>query len=61
MQPDKITKEEIKDLIINKNLNITEVIDVVIELNGFIGIGLITLGDQLKDYCYSKIKRSYYE
>ena len=52
-----ITKKEIEDLIINRNLEITDVIDVVIDLNAIIGVGLITLGDQLKEYCRNKIRR----
>lgn len=56
-----MTKEEIKDLVLNKELTITDVIDVVIELNGIIGVGLITLGDGLKEYVYSKIKPTTYD
>ena len=57
-----MTKEEIKELLSNKVLNegltITDLIDVVVELNGIIGVGLITLGNQLKDYCESKINKN---
>lgn len=56
-----MTKEELKELIIHKGLNLTDMIDIVIELNGYIGVGLITLGDQLKEYCYNKIQNSNYE
>ena len=49
-------KEDIKKLVLEEGLTITDVIDVVIELNGFIGVGLISLGDQLKTYVYSKIR-----
>lgn len=52
---EKITKEEIKELILNKDLTITDVIDVVIEINAFVGVGLIILGDGLKQYIYQKI------
>ena len=52
-----ITKKEIERLIIEEDLVITDVIDVVIELNGIIGVGLITLGDQLKKYLYNKIDK----
>lgn len=48
-------KEEIKKLILEEGLTITDVIDVVIEVNGIIGVGLITLGEQLHDYCTNKI------
>ena len=56
-----MTKEEIKDLILNKGLTITDVIDVVIELNGFVGVGLITLGKRLNDYVRDQIKPVYYD
>ena len=52
-------KEKIKQLILEEGLTVTDVIDVVVELNGMVGVGLITLGDSLKAYCESKIaKRS---
>ncbi len=56
-----MTKEEIKELLLTRNLQITDVIDIVIELNAFIGVGLITLGDDLKEYCYNKIESRPYE
>jgi hypothetical protein len=49
-------KNKIKQLVIDEGLTITDVIDVVVELNGFIGVGLIRLGDDLKEYLYDKIK-----
>lgn len=51
----KIDKEELKKLVLNRGLTLTDLIDVVIELNAIIGVGLITLGDNLSDYCKSKI------
>jgi len=45
-------QKEIKKLILKKGLTITDVIDAAVEINSIIGVGLITLGDQLKDYCY---------
>ena len=53
-----MNKEDIKDLVLNEDLTITDLIDVVVELNGIIGVGLITLGNQLKDYCESKINKN---
>lgn len=52
---EKITHEEIKELILNRGLNVDEVIDAVIEINGIMGVGLVTLGDQLKGYVTSKM------
>lgn len=54
-----MTKEEIKKLVLEQGLTITDLIDVVVDLNGFVGVGLITIGDQLKEYCYSKITAHY--
>ncbi len=48
-------KDKIKQLVTEEGLTITDLIDVVIELNGFIGVGLISLGDDLKKYIYDKI------
>tara|TARA_Y100001938_G_scaffold9364_1_gene11628 strand:- start:1222 stop:1377 length:156 start_codon:yes stop_codon:yes gene_type:complete len=46
-------KERIKDLVLNEGLTISDLIDVVIDLNGIIGVGLIRLGDDIKDYLYN--------
>ena len=35
---------------------LTDVIDAVIQTNGMVGVGIISLGDNLKDCCYNKIK-----
>ena len=55
---DKITKEEIKELILERDLTIDIVLDVVIELNGIIGVGLITLGEGLQEYVFNKIPKN---
>ena len=49
-------KDKIKDLVDNEGLTITDLIDVVIEINGIVGVGFISLGDGLKNYCYDKCK-----
>tara|TARA_Y100000310_G_scaffold29956_1_gene28491 strand:- start:196 stop:339 length:144 start_codon:yes stop_codon:yes gene_type:complete len=38
----------------DEDFTLTDAIDAVVDLNGLIGVGLISLGDQLKEYCYSK-------
>ncbi|MCK9544948.1 MAG: hypothetical protein M0R03_23275 [Novosphingobium sp.] len=53
-----MSKEELLDLVINKGLTIKQLIDTVVEYNGIVGVGLITLGDQLKEYCTDKINTS---
>ena len=54
-------KIEIKRLVLEEGLTITDVIDVVIELNGIIGVGLITLSEGLAKYVIDKIKLNYYK
>lgn len=55
--------EEVKKLVEEQGLTITDVIDAVIELNGIIGVGLITLGEQLSNYCmyYRKPQKTNHE
>lgn len=45
-----MTNQEIKQLMIDGKLTITDVIDAFIDLNAIIGVGLISLGDDLSDY-----------
>lgn len=54
----QITRDEIKQLILERGLTLSDVIDSVIELNGYIGVGLITLGQQLDKYCKDKINKN---
>ena len=53
-----MNKDKIKELVLNEELTITDVIDVVVELNGIIGVGLITLGKDLDEYVRSKINKN---
>lgn len=46
----EMTNQEIKQLMIDGKLTITDVIDAFIDLNAIIGVGLISLGDDLSDY-----------
>ena len=52
-----MNRDDIKNLILNEGLTITDLIDVVVDINGFIGVGLIRLGDDLQEYCHDKIKK----
>ncbi len=45
-----MTKEEIEKLIHEKGLTLTDVIDVVTELNGFVGVGFISFADDISNY-----------
>ena len=46
--------EQLKEELKHNHFTLVEVIDAVIEINGIIGVGLISLGDDLKNYCYQK-------
>ena len=50
----KISKEGLRKLIMDGKFTLTDVIDEVIEINGLVGVGILTLGDNLKQYCYNK-------
>ena len=52
---DKYPLDDIKKLLVEGKLTLTDVIDAVIDLNKLIGVGLISLGQGLNDYCKSKI------
>jgi hypothetical protein len=49
-------QKEIEKLMLEKGLTIEQVIDTVISLNAIIGVGLVSLGNHLKEYCYNKIR-----
>ena len=49
------TKEQIKKMLIDGQLTLTGVLDATIELNNLVGIGLVSLGQGLNDYCKGKI------
>lgn len=50
MNENELTQEEIIDLLLNKNLVIEKVIDAIIDINGIIGVGLITLAQSIYLY-----------
>jgi len=49
MQIDKLTDREklILDFLKDNNVDISEVIDVIIKANGFVGVGLVTLEEHI--------------
>ena len=55
MQIEKLTKKEqlILDFIKDNNVDMAEIIDVVIKVNGFVGVGLVTL----EEYIAKAIKK----
>jgi len=50
-------KKELTALITEGKITLTDVIDIVIELNGFIGVGLISLGEDIQKYIVEKIHK----
>ena len=55
MQIEKLTKKEqlILDFLKDNNVDMSEVIDVIIKANGFVGVGLVTL----EEYVVKAIKK----
>ena len=49
--------EEIAKIFIENDIGIDEVLETMIESNGYVGVGLVTFGSYLKDYVMSKIER----
>lgn len=47
-------EEKIKEFMTANKITLTEVIDVVVEDNGFIGVGIISLGREIDEYLKSK-------
>ena len=55
MQIEKLTKKEqlIFDFIKDNDVDMAEIIDVIIKVNGFVGVGLVTL----EEYIVKAIKK----
>ena len=51
-----MSTEELYRLLRDREFTIEDVIDAIIQLNGIIGVGKISLGDTLRDYCYHRAK-----
>lgn len=48
-------KKEIERLILEEGLILTDLIDVVIDINGIVGVGLVTLRDNIVQYMWQKM------
>jgi hypothetical protein len=54
--PEQITPEEIRVLVCERGLKVTQVIDAVVETNDHLrSHRLMNFGDSLRDYCYNKL------
>ena len=49
-----MSTEELDKLLEDKECTIEEVIQAIIQLNGIEGVGKISLGDTLRDFCYHR-------
>ena len=49
-----MSTEELQKLLQDKEFTIEDVIDAIIQLNGIVGVGKISLGDTIRDYCYHR-------
>ena len=49
-------KQGLKELVAGGQITLTDVIDIVIELNASIGVGLISLGEDIQKYIVDKAK-----
>lgn len=50
-------KKELTALVADQKITLSDVIDVVIELNGIVGVGLISLGEDVEKYIVNKLER----
>ena len=51
-----MTNEKLYQLLRDGEFKIEDVINAIIQINGIVGVGRISLGDTLKDYCYHRAK-----
>ena len=49
-----MSTEELYKLLVDQEFTIEDVIQAVIQLNGIVGVGKISLGDTLRDFCYHR-------
>ena len=51
-----MSTEELHRLLKDREFTIEDVIDAIIFLNGIVGVGKISLGDSIRDYCHHRAK-----
>ena len=49
-----MSTEELYRLLKDEEFTIEDVIQAIIQLNGIVGVGKISLGDTLRDFCYHR-------
>jgi hypothetical protein len=50
-------KEKLHALLRSEQLTLKDVIDAVIEINAFVGVGVIQLADEVNEYILERIRR----
>ena len=51
-----MSSEELHKLLKDREFTVEDVIDAIIFLNGIVGVGKISLGDSIRDYCHHRAK-----
>ena len=51
-----MSTEELHRLLKDKEFTVEDVVDAIIFLNGIVGVGRISLGDSIRDYCHHRAK-----
>ena len=49
-----MSTEELYRLLRDREFTIEDVINAIIQINGIVGVGKISLGDTLRDFCYHR-------
>ena len=49
-----MSTEELYKLLKDREFTIEDVIQAIIQINGIVGVGKISLGDTLRDFCYHR-------
>jgi len=52
---EQLTNKEIVNWLVSNDIGLSDVIDAVIDVNGIIGVGLITLAEGLSQYVQDQI------
>ena len=51
-----MSTEELHRLLKDKEFTVEDVVDAIIFINGIVGVGRISLGDSIRDYCHHRAK-----
>lgn len=51
-----ISEKELIEFLVDNNVGLSDVVDAVIETNGIVGVGLVSLAEGVSKYIMEKIK-----